>query len=300
MRSNCTRLKRRSSVDDMALIVYGDLCVDIVARAVRLAGSGEESTLESLEVTPGGAALNCAIAAARAGAPKVEVIGMVGEDEFGRLLMERLLEYNVGTSLVRVRGGARTGTVLSLVSGAQGERTLYSYRGVNAELYGELPRVDPGDYLYLSGYSIQDAGSRANALALRSACRAGCLLDPSFQFAGSADSFVLQGLDWITPNECEARLLTGCAKVEDCAAALHSRGVPNVVVKLGAEGCLVSAAGSEPFRVPAAGARLPTNTTGAGDAFCGGFLAALMAGRCAREAAEAGNRAAALAIGVAK
>ena len=265
------------------LIVFGDLCVDIVAVPRSIPEPGGDATLKHLTLVCGGAAHNCAIAAARCGA-SVEVIGLVGDDEFGRMILSSLRAHSVGTAHIQSRREACTGTVLAMVS-PNGERTLYSYRGANAERYGMMPTglLQGQDYVYLSGYSLQEPASKETAdqlKALARACGAIVLLDPSFQSAATlAASGFLEGLDWITPNETEAALITD-----------HT-GVTNVAVTLGAEGCLINGT-----RVPAESTNSVAHTTGAGDAFCGGLLAALLDGCTPVEAAHRANRAAAAAI----
>ena len=274
------------------LYVFGDLCVDIVALPRSMPRPGEEATLDRLDIVCGGAAFNCAVAAAKAGAPRVKLLGLVGEDEFGTTLVRQLQANGVDTSLVQTHSG-RTGTVLSIAS-PDGDRTLYSYRGVNAEQYLSLPELNRGDYVYLSGYSLQEASSRLPALELKEQARvkgAICLLDPSFQSAAAlADSDFLHGLDWITPNATEARLITGGSD----PTLLRALGVANAVVTLGADGCAV-ATESMKTSIPAIPVSV-AHTTGAGDAFCGGLLAALIDDRGPAEAALRGNRAAASAI----
>ena len=273
------------------LYVFGDLCVDIVAVPRSIPAPGEEVTLDRLGVVCGGAAFNCAVAAARAGA-LVKVLALVGEDEFGAMLLRRLRESGVDTSLTRAMPG-RTGTVLSIAS-PDGDRTLYSYRGVNAEQYSGLPELQTGDHVYISGYSLQEASSRQPARELKRQAQlsgAVCLLDPSFQSAaGLAASGFLDGLDWFTPNAREAELMTGSTD----PALLRALGVANVVVTLGAQGCLLGTA-SGTTAIPAEPISV-THSTGAGDAFCGGLLAALLQGADPVEAAQLATRAATAAI----
>ena len=281
------------------LFVFGDLCVDIVAVPKSIPRPGDDATLERLDIVCGGAAYNCAIAAVNDGA-RVKVIGLTGDDEFGRVLMERLRDSGVDTSLVQLRPKARTGAVLSIAS-ADGERTLYSYRGVNSEAYGSLAcdLLKTRDALYLSGYSLQEASSAEAAQRLkRQALSNGvvCLLDPSFQSAASlAHSDFLHGLDWITPNRREAELITDSQDPERAAATLRAMGVANVVITLGADGCLVATRANQ-VRIPSVRVPELSHSTGAGDAFCGGLLAALLNGCDAIEAARRGTRAAASAI----
>ncbi|HEY3740680.1 MAG TPA: carbohydrate kinase family protein [Bryobacteraceae bacterium] len=282
-----------------SLFVFGDLCVDIVAIPQTEPCRGGDTTLNRLDLTCAGAAYNCSVAAARAGA-QVEVIGVAGDDEFGRMLLAGLRSNGAGTSLVQSRANTRTGTILAIAS-LDGERTFYSYRGVNAEPYGPLPEqlLKFGDGVYLCGYSLQEAGSRETAVALRAlAASSGaiCLLDPSYLSASTlAGSDFLRGLDWITPNLHEAELLTGSTDPGRAAESLRAMGVKNVAITLGGEGCLVSTPTGHAV-VPSGRSLVLCNTTGAGDAFCGGFLASLIAGCDPFEAARRGNQAAAAAL----
>lgn len=283
------------------LFVFGDLCVDIVAVPQSVPQAGEDATLERLDVTCGGAAFNCAIAAAKAGA-QVQVIGLVGADEFGAMLIAQLRNAGVDTTLVQCKANARTGTVLSIAS-PDGERTLYSYRGVNAESYGSIADIafKPGDGLYLSGYSLQQAGSRATAYELKRRARGNgvtCLVDPSFQSAASlanSDLEFLNGLDWITPNAREAELLTRSAEPDQAASILQALGVGSVAVTLGAQGCFIATA-THRATMPAEPLSNVIHTTGAGDAFCGGLLAGLLDGCDPFEAARRATCAAAHAL----
>ena len=266
--------------------------MDIVAIPRTMPSPGDEVTLDRLDIVCGGAAFNCAVAAARAGT-LVKALGLVGEDEFGAQLLRELSDHGVDASQVQSRPG-RTGTVVSIVAPG-GERTLYSYRGVNGEQFTALPSLRAGDHVYLSGYSLQEASSRQPARELkRRAALAGavCLLDPSFQSAATlVESGFLEGLDWITPNAAESRLMTGGME----PAVLRALGVRNAVITLGAEGCVLETP-SIPCTLVPSETVAGVNSTGAGDAFCGGLLAALMKGCCPLEAASFANRAAASAL----
>jgi sugar/nucleoside kinase (ribokinase family) len=127
---------------------------------------------------------------------------------------------------------------------------------------------------------------------LRAANPAACLVwEPTpLQFTGTGDEFhaVLSRVDLVSPDLDEARQMTGQSTAEGMAETLLGWGVPVVALRMGARGSLVATAGGEVYTVPA----VPTNvvdTTGAGDAYCGGFLVALGSGV---DAAEAGARAA--------
>jgi sugar/nucleoside kinase (ribokinase family) len=271
------------------LVCFGDLCVDIVARTPAIGAAASDTEIETLAIRPAGAAFNVAIAAAESGAA-VQLIGLVGNDAFGAMILSELNAARVSTSLVR-QCANRTGTVISLVR-PDGERTLLSFRGANRQLYGAMASelLTPADYLYLSGYSMQHPASAATACQLKSL--AGTVaFDPSFQFARSSlDQGFLAGLHIITPNLEEARLMTGQTTPAECAAALRELGIEIAVITLGAEGCYLDARDYKQLipTTPATGA----DTTGAGDTFCGTLLAKYLQGHDIVTAAEMANQAA--------
>ena len=107
------------------------------------------------------------------------------------------------------------------------------------------------------------------------------------------------GLDWITPNETEAKILTGvevtdAASAQSAAAVLHGRGVKGVVVTLGAQGAFWSAGGAHGL-VPACPVKA-VDTVAAGDTFNGAFAVALTEGRAVEDAVKFAVKAAAIAV----
>ncbi|MYR46680.1 PfkB family carbohydrate kinase, partial [Streptomyces sp. SID5910] len=217
-----------------------------------------------------------------------------------------LLAHGVRPRLV-VDGSAPTGTVICLVdTGASAERTFLTDSGASL-------RLDPGDWsdalldgvarLHLSGYLLFSEPSRAlvkTALASARARGVPVSLDPAsagFLADLGVDRFLglVEGVDVLLPSRDEACLLTGLPDAADAAAKL-SRHVPLVIAKQGAEGALVARSGAVCARVPAVPAS-PRDSTGAGDAFTGAFLAALVAGATPEDAATAGCRAGAVAVG---
>jgi sugar/nucleoside kinase (ribokinase family) len=174
-------------------------------------------------------------------------------------------------------------------------------------------RLEPDDWsdtvldgvarLHLSGYLLFTEPSRALARTALAAARARGVpvsLDPAsagFLTRLGVERFLAfaEELDVLLPSRDEACLLTGLPDPADAAAKL-SRLVPLVVAKAGADGALVARSGASPTRIPASPA-VPRDTTGAGDAFTGAFLAALLAGADPQEAATQGCRAGARAVG---
>ncbi len=288
---------------DRALLVVGDVVTDVVARHQGPLAGGTD-TAAVIRTVPGGAGANVACWAAHAGCADVRLLGRVGADAAAWHERE-LAAAGVRPRLV-VDPQAATGTVICLVdTGASAERTFLTDSGASL-------RLEPADWsdasldgvarLHLSGYLLFAEPSRALAAVALAAARARGVpvsLDPAsagFLRELGVDRFLAfaEGLDMLLPSRDEAYLLTGLPDPADAAAKL-SHHVPLVVAKLGAEGALVARAGTVLARVPAAPAT-PRDTTGAGDAFTGAFLAALVAGADPAAAAAQGCRAGALAV----
>ncbi|MEV5436259.1 PfkB family carbohydrate kinase [Streptomyces sp. NPDC052682] len=286
-----------------ALLVVGDVVTDVVARHRGPLAAGTD-TAAVIRTLPGGAGANVACWAAHQGAAEVRLLGRVGRDAAAWHERE-LASCGVRARLV-VDERAPTGTVVCLVDeGAAAERTFLTDSGASLLL-------DPGDWsdalldsvarLHLSGYLLFSAPSRALvAVALRAAHARGVpvSLDPAsagFLVELGIERFLtlIDGVDVLLPSRDEACLLTGLTDPADAAAEL-SRHIPLVVAKQGADGALVARSGAIRARVPAVPA-VPRDTTGAGDAFTGAFLAALLAGAGPEEAAARGCAAGALAV----
>ncbi|MFE9358882.1 carbohydrate kinase family protein [Streptomyces olivaceoviridis] len=287
-----------------ALLVVGDVVTDVIARHRGPLAAGTD-TAAVIRRLPGGAGANVACWAAHTGCADVRLLGRVGADAAAWHERE-LVAAGVRPRLVVDREAA-TGTVICLVdTGAAAERTFLTDSGASL-------RLGPADWsdalldgvarLHLSGYLLFTESSRALAEAALAAARARGVpvsLDPAsagFLVELGVDRFLAfaEGLDVLLPSRDEACLLTGLPDPTDAAAKL-SRLVPLVVAKAGADGALVARSGTAPARVPAVPAA-PRDTTGAGDAFTGAFLAALLAGVAPEEAAARGCRAGAEAVG---
>jgi sugar/nucleoside kinase (ribokinase family) len=287
-----------------ALLVVGDVVTDVVVRHRGPLAPGTD-TAAVVRTVPGGAGANVACWAAHWGLTDVRLRGRVGA-EAAAWHERELTAAGVRADLV-VDSEEPTGTVICLVdTGAAAERTFLTDSGASL-------RLAPGDWsrtlldgvarLHLSGYLLFSGTGRALVAVAVAAARARGVpvsLDPAsagFLTTLGADRFLAltEGVDVLLPSRDEACLLTGLPDPEDAAAKL-SRHVPLVVVKRGGRGAAVAADGAVRARVPAFPAT-PRDTTGAGDAFTGAFLAALLAGGEPAEAAREGCRAGALAVG---
>ena len=261
------------------VLVVGDVATDDVVVLAGEPAPGSDRPA-SISTRGGGAAANVAAHLARLGVP-VRLAGCVGEDPSGAGLAAELAGAGVRLEL-RTVPGVPTGTVVSLVE-RDGQRSMLADRGANLELApGDLVPPPHGGHLYVSGYTLLHPRPREAGLhALRAAAGAGCTIsvDPA-----SSVPLAHYGVDrWLAdtaattlllPNAEEARLLTGCRDAEDAAKALAAR-YPVVAVKLGPDGALW-ASGDVLVHRPARPTEV-VDTTGAGDAFAAGLLAAWLA-----------------------
>ncbi len=265
----------------MTVVVVGDVATDVVAVLAGEPAPGSDRPA-SIRSRGGGAGANVAVHLAQLGTP-VLLAGCIGDDAAGAGLVAELTAAGVGLAL-RTVPGAATGTIVSLVE-PDGQRSMLADRGANLDLRpDDVPAPQPGGHLHLSGYTLLDPGPRAAGLAaLAAATEAGCTVSVDPAATGPlAASGVDRGLadtagaTALLPNADEARLLTGCADAADAARALARRHAV-VAVSLGAEGALW-ASGEVLVHRPAHAADV-VDTTGAGDAFAAGLLAAWLSDR---------------------
>jgi ribokinase len=276
------------------ILVIGSANVDLVMAADRLPSPGE-TIFGNFSRTLGGKGANQASAAARAGGD-VAMVACLGNDEFGAILRRRLVEEGVRTEgVVNVEGPSG---VAAIVTAASGTNMIVVASGANSELEKTLikPEMFEGvDYLLLQLEIPLPTVIEAIARAAQSGVRV--ILDPAP--AAQLPHFLLERVEWLTPNETEVRTLLGLAGngVDgiEAAHALRKAGARNVIVKLGERGVVVLEKGREPVVLPAVKVDV-VDTTAAGDAFNGAFAVALAEGEMAVEAARIATVAAAIAV----
>ncbi|GAA0663071.1 PfkB family carbohydrate kinase [Kitasatospora atroaurantiaca] len=283
-----------------ALLVIGDVVTDIVALHGRPL-TPHTDTAARISVRPGGSAANTASWAAHAGA-EARLLARVGADSADWHRAE-LLAAGVRPQLV-VDAELRTAVVIALVDTAA-ERTFVTDGGAAVRLGPEdwAPSLLDGvARVHLSGYLFfADPGRRLAALAIAAATARGLpvSVDPAStgfieQLGVTAFLDAIGGTDLLLPNLAEATLLAGTDHPVAAAERL-SAAHGEAVVKLGPQGALAARQGTVVAHVPGMAASA-VDSTGAGDAFTGGFLAARLAGAGLAEAAAAGCRTGATAV----
>ncbi len=282
----------------MAVVVFGSLNMDLVARVGRLPRPGETLLGTDFLTTPGGKGANQAVAAAKLGVP-TWMVGRVGGDSFGQELLAGLQATGVRGDRVLIDPTTHTGVALITVA-ETGENQIIGVFGANEHLdatdVARLETVLPQAKVMLVQLEVNLAAVRAAIQAARAA-GVTVILDPAP--APTTDITDLYPLiDILVPNEVEAGQLVGFAvgdraSAERAALVLHRQGAATVIVKLGAQGCVCLTA-EVTFFTPAF-AVAAVDTVAAGDAFAGGLAAALVAGLPLRTAVVWGSAAGALA-----
>jgi len=253
----------------------------------------------------GGSGANIAAWLAADGA-EVAFIGRRGADIAGRNRDMELMGYGVDARLV-MDPDRPTGTCVVMVT-HKGDHTMLSDPGANSALSpDDLPQdlFTPGGHLHLSGYTLLNDGSRPAAMAaLGLAQRAGMSVSVDGASSAPLERIGAEPVLHMTSgpttlllvNSDQARVLTGRDQPEQAARALTA-WYPQVVIKLGPDGALFSANGrSEFYRVPGPPVERLIDGTGAGDAFCAGFLPAWLDNKPPGEALASGCRLAAQAL----
>ena len=284
------------------VVCSGNICFDILARPVERFEWHRTVWVDSIQHQLGGNGSNTAYALATLGVP-VRLLGMVGRDDWGERVLSTLSGAGVDLSAVG-RSAAPTNVTICVVNAA-GDRLFLQQLGSSTEALS-----DPIDFASLArdGFTHYHMANLFNVTplrprlgeTLRRAREAGLTtsadtgwdaLDEWMQVVAPC----LPYCDLFFTNQDEARMLTGCPEPDDAARRLRERGVRDVAIKLGPLGCALYTAEGE-IRVPAFEVEV-VDTTGAGDSFAGGFLAALHRGADYCAAARFANAVGALSVG---
>jgi len=270
------------------IVVIGSLNMDIVALAPRLPAAGETLMGTAFFTTPGGKGANQAYAAAKLGG-EVAMLGRVGADDYGRQMRSNLKAVGCDVSATRsVEGASGVGVICVAQSG---ENSIVVVPGANlhyaaTDLAADQSQLSSAGYVLLQ-LEIPLPTVVAAAQAARHAA-ATVILDPAPARA-SLPAELLQAVDILTPNEVEAsQLAGGSAGTLDREAALsiatqlRARGPTSVIIKMGAQGCLLAQA--EQTTWIAAPSVEVADTTAAGDVFNGALAVACAEGAALADA----------------
>ena len=280
-------------------VVFGSFVVDLMARVPHLPIPGETVKSPLFRMGPGGKGFNQCVAAHKAGAD-VTMVTKIGRDSFANVALDTMDELDMTKDHIFFSEEAGTGIALILVDENTSQNEIAIVSGAcgtitreDTDSLGEL--INGCEYVLLQLEVNQDANERIADLAYKNGVK---VIVNTAPCSDISDSF-LSKVYMVTPNEVEAEELTGI-KVKDLASAsraaavFREKGVKKVLITLGSRGVFISAGGKEEI-IPAFQVNA-IDTTGAGDAFNGGFLTALTEGKDEWEAARFANALAALSV----
>lgn len=281
------------------VLCTGNIVMDLLAHPVEEITWGGTRWVESIVQSLGGNGANTSAALAKLGVP-VKLIGAVGRDEFGSAALKRLVECGVDISCVTRMGEAATATTVALVR-QDGRRAFLHQPGVSRLFYSNPVEwhAEACTRFHIGNpFAVTHLRRRAPEL-LREARDRGLRtsLDTAWDAMGEWMTVLhpcLAHADILFTNEDEARMLTGSADASVIVQRFRDAGADTIVLKLGAKGCAVFTTEGD-WAVPAYPVQA-VDTTGAGDCFAGGYLAALQRGLSHPEAARIANATGALNV----
>jgi ribokinase len=263
------------------ITVVGSYAAGLTMKVKRLPTTGETLLGTGYRMDYGGKGSNQAVGAARLGA-KVNFVAMIGKDAFGEMALGLYRDEGIDLSYVRQTADAPTGVGFIMVEGASANNCIVIDPGANEllsadEVFG-CATAFQSTAVVLTQLEIPVAAAEA-ALRLGRSVGAITILNPAPVRPLSPSVFEL--IDVLTPNQAEAKLLTGRSpqaviEPEQLARELIRQGVKQVVMTLGEKGALIVTSSSS-THVPAVQVSA-VDSTGAGDAFNAGLATGLASG----------------------
>ena len=281
------------------VVVFGSFVVDLTSRSQGLPVPGQTILGSTFKMGPGGKGSNQAVAAHRAGAD-VTLVTKVGKDVFGNVALDFYKSEGMNTDYILIDDVRESGVALIMVDEVSAQNEIVVVSGAcgnitDADVEKCRALIEGASILLLQHEINFDAQYKVIDIAHKAGVK--IVLNPAP--ATEVPEEILKKIDIVTPNETEAQVLTGVEvkTLEDAQKAAKvflDKGVKNVVITMGSLGAFATD-GVKSELLP----RLKVNaidTTGAGDAFNGGFVMALSEGRDLFEALRYGNATGALSV----
>jgi sugar/nucleoside kinase (ribokinase family) len=281
------------------VVCCGNISVDIPVWPVEAFTWGTTTWVDTIQENIGGNGGNTSTALGVLGVP-TRVYGVVGDDPRGDFILDFLRERGVDTGSI-ARSAKPTSCTVCIVH-PSGDRLFLHRLGSSNDVEASVLRFADGapfSHFHLANpFALPGVRAQVGDMMARAKARGwSTSLDTAWDARGRWMEDVrpcLASTDVLFVNEVEAKMLTGFDDPDAAARVLRDNGARDVVVKLGGRGCVVYH-GSEREAAPAFEVEV-IDTTGAGDCFAGGFLAALHRGRSYGEAARFANAVGALSV----
>jgi len=284
----------------------GIMVADVIAKPVdTLPGKGLLGLVDSIELYSGGNAMTASINTSKLGL-KSALIGKIGNDSFGSFLKSMLKENNVDATGVVVDENLQTSASVAL-SDSGGERTFLHVVGANGtfsidDINWDI--IEKSKVIFVTGTYLMDTFDGNQTRDFLKRCKElGKItaLDVCWDSRKRWGELLFDAMPYIDiflPSIDEAREIAETDDLAEMSADFMRRGVKTVVIKLGKAGCYVRENLDKQIETfpPCAPHIVPVDTTGAGDSFCSGFLAAYVKGESLQNCAKFANAAGAISV----
>ncbi|MDH3000082.1 ribokinase [Chelonobacter oris] len=281
------------------LVVLGSINADHVISVPHFVKPGETLSGSGYHIAYGGKGANQAVAAARLGA-ETDFIACIGQDDIGRAMKQAFAEDNINTDSIVAIADEMSGIAMIQVADG-GENSIVIAAGANGRLDESVVAKFQQNIMQADTLLMQLETPLAGILAAAKLAKQNqtrVVLNPAP--AQPLPQELLAQVDMITPNETEAKTLTGINVVDEATAqqaaeVFHQQGIQTVLITLGSKGVFVSEQGQNGqiiagFRVQA------VDTTAAGDTFNGALLTALLEDQPLADAIRFAHAAAAISV----
>ena len=278
--------------------VLGIFVADISFSGNKIPSIGETILGDSYNIGPGGKGCNQAIAISRLGG-KVNFISKLGKDNYGDLALKTLKENNINSTTITQSPNLQTGVAGIMLDKKTGKNAINVITGAPSTL--TISEVDKhintikNSKIFLTQLEVPK-NVILHCLKVANENNVITILNPAPAIEISKEFF--NHIDYFTPNEIEAEFYTGIKisnekEAKEASIKLLNLGVRKVIITLGEKGLFYSD-GTEDIYIKALTLQNVLDTTGAGDAFNGGFAYALSKNKSIKESLNLANKVAGL------
>ncbi len=269
----------------------GILVTDIIVEPVSTyPKSGELTQVNSITMHNGGNAMTASINIHNLGVDTY-IVGKIGDDYFGKFLKDKFVAEGINTDGLKVDSNCQTSASVLMLDGATGERSFFHCTGGNAAFSindVDFDIIEKSDLVFVTGSFLLDNFDGEETMEFLKKCKEmgkTTFLDVCWDAKGNWGKLLnmsMPYIDWFMPSIDEAVNIAEWDDIEDVegiANVFLKNGVKNTVIKVGSKGAYLKQGTDEVGTLyPAYKGIKAIDTTGAGDSFCSGFLAAFARG----------------------
>lgn len=276
----------------------GILVADVIVEQVEsFPEKGKLENVNSITVHNGGNAMTASVNLRKLGVSS-SLIGMVGEDMFGDFLVKRLKEEDVDVRGLSKNKSVQTSASVLMID-KTGERSFFHTVGTNAvfsEKDIDYSIIDECDAVFVTGTFLMNRFDGEETMTFLKKCKEmgkTTFLDVCHDAKGKWGELLdmsMPYIDYLMPSIDEAREIAKKEDLNEISSVFIEKGAKNIVIKLGSKGSYLRKEGEEKGKIfPPFYVENPVDTTGAGDSFCSGFLAAFARSESVEDCVEFGN-----------